>query len=483
MLTEEDVPASIEELSQWLVVQAPQVDAAALLAAASGSDLNTARLKLRIALPTLNAAIAELGPPYRPLRKDEGIAQEFRHYVAVHRREILDALRAGYLPAFRAGAPLTGYVERRDLTTLHPNSVWSDECLQVEPDLMRDWVNQWLADAGAPRLGMVSKLRPVDELREANRAALLGRFQRTANLIWAWEVAHNMPVSGLPGAPCQLADEAGGSGLLDFGSIDDQTAVAWLQHIERWPGDMPLTLSADDLGLSHAEVDSAQHAYEQERRRRHDERRRISIDDTDMSAEEENYEEIVAAVRAGIDDDFLTSTGGVSLSPLDQPRSTTPGGNSRGLTAARRSKLSEIQTAAVGLAGEILALEWLKANYDGVDDGAWVSGYRNLVLGDGLGDDTLGYDLIVEQPRTRLFFEVKASPREPGEFVLTATEVARARSLKKRERYYLLYVAHALNSDLRHIYKLPNPLDPKSARFFRAVGEGLRYRFDLQPRN
>lgn len=160
-----------------------------------------------------------------------------------------------------------------------------------------------------------------------------------------------------------------------------------------------------------------------------------------------------------------------------------PGEGSRGFTAARRLKISETQTAAVGLAGEIAALEWLKAKYDGVDDGAWVSGYRNLVLGDGQGDDTLGYDLVVEQPRARLFFEVKASAREPGEFMLTATEIARARSLKKRERYSLLYVAHSLNSDLRHIYELPNPHYPKSARYFRSVGEGLRYRFDLQSQN
>lgn len=205
MLAEEDAPASIDELSQWLAAQAPQVNAAALLAAASRSDLNTARLELRIALPALNAAIAGLGPPYRPLRNDEGIAQEFRHYVAVHRREILDALRAGYLQAFRAGAPLASYVQRRDLATLPPNPGWPDECLQVEPDLMRDWVNQWLADAGAPRLGEALKLRPVDELQEINRTTLLGQLERAANLIRAWEAAHNRPVSGLPGQPLQLA--------------------------------------------------------------------------------------------------------------------------------------------------------------------------------------------------------------------------------------------------------------------------------------
>lgn len=124
----------------------------------------------------------------------------------------------------------------------------------------------------------------------------------------------------------------------------------------------------------------------------------------------------------------------------------------------------ETEAAAVGLAGEIAALDWLKAHYDGVDDAAWVSGYRNLILGDGLGNDALGYDLIVEQPRTRLYFEVKSSLQDPQEFVLTSAEIARAGSLKKRERYYILYIAHVLNREHRRIYQLPNPLDPRHAQ-------------------
>ncbi|MFI9064330.1 protein NO VEIN domain-containing protein [Streptomyces sp. NPDC053429] len=76
--------------------------------------------------------------------------------------------------------------------------------------------------------------------------------------------------------------------------------------------------------------------------------------------------------------------------------------------------------------------------YDAVGESAWVSGYRNKVLGDGMGDDTLGYDLVIERQRSSLLFEVKSSAGGEGEFVLSPTEIARARSLRKRETFHVL---------------------------------------------
>jgi hypothetical protein len=178
-----------------------------------------------------------------------------------------------------------------------------------------------------------------------------------------------------------------------------------------------------------------------------------------------------------VTDEFRASTGDALLVPTIGRRSTRGGS---GFTASGRDTMSDKQAAAVGLVGEVAALEWLKARYKDVDDGAWVSGYRNLVFGDGLGDDTLGYDLVVERRRHRLFFEVKSASRDSTEFVLTANEIAKARSLRKMESYHLLYVAYALDSKLRRIHELPNPLDPAHAHFFRSLGEGMRYRFDLR---
>ncbi len=55
------------------------------------------------------------------------------------------------------------------------------------------------------------------------------------------------------------------------------------------------------------------------------------------------------------------------------------------LSAGRRTADSPRRAAAIGLAGEVAALEWVKARYRGTTDDAWVSGYRNQVRGDGRG--------------------------------------------------------------------------------------------------
>ncbi|OEJ22491.1 sacsin N-terminal ATP-binding-like domain-containing protein [Streptomyces subrutilus] len=479
LLSDDEAPASEAELDRWLAARLTPADHQALRAAARHPDLDTARRAMSLSLPELNAAITALGSTYRPLRNAEGIEQEFRHFVTGRRRGILDALRAGYLDAFRSGAPLTSYAENRNATGLVPDTAWADEHLHLETALMQAHVDRWLTELGAPPLGTDAGLTPVDELRLTNRPLLLERLKRARTLIHAWEAAHDEPASGLPGDPESLAAEATAAGLLDFLPLDDATTLRWLRTGDRWPNAVPLGLTPGDLGLTPRELDDAERQEKRERRLRQEERRHIVLDRTRMSAEEDNYHGIVGAVRSGLTPEFLGSAGDAPLVELGRQTQRPPGAGRPGFSAGRRGKLSDTQALAVGLAGEVAALAWLMNRYDAVDESAWVSGYRNKVLGDGMGDDTLGYDLVVERKRSSLLFEVKSSAGGEGEFVLSPTEIARARSLKKRETFHVLYVSHALDADLRKIHLLPNPLHPQSAHFFRSVGEGLRYRFQL----
>ncbi|MGW0121450.1 sacsin N-terminal ATP-binding-like domain-containing protein [Streptomyces sp. NPDC003327] len=478
LLTDDDGPASEAELDRWLAARLTAADHQALRAAARHPDRDTARRAMSLTLPAFNAAATALG--LRPLRNADGIEQEFRHFVAARRRPILDALRAGHLEAFRSGASLAPYAENRSLAGLVPDPAWADEHLHLDTALLQAHVDRWLAGLDAPPLGTDEGLLPVDELRLTNRPGLLDRLQRARTLVHAWEDAHDAPPSGLPGDPEALVAEAAEAGLLDFLPLDDALALRWLRDTGRWPCAVPPGLTPEALGLTPGQLDRAAQQERKDRRKRQDERRHIEVDRRRMSAEEDNYHAIVEAVRSGLTEEFLGSAGDAPLVEMDRPAPRTPGAGRPGFSAAgRRGKLSETQALAVGLAGEIAALHWLMARYDSVDESAWVSGYRNKVLGDGLGDDSLGYDLVVERSRSSLFFEVKSSAGGEGEFVLSPTEIARARSLRKRQRYHVLYVSHALDADLRRIHLLPNPLHPRSARFFRSVGEGLRYRFQL----
>ncbi|GAA0318212.1 DUF3883 domain-containing protein [Streptomyces polychromogenes] len=479
LLSEDEATASETALDRWLAARLTPTDHRALRAAARHPDLDTARRAMSLSLPELNAAISALGSPYRPLRNAEGIEQEFRHFVVGRRQGILNALRAGFLEAFRSGAPLTSYTENRHLAALVPDPTWADERLHVETALMRAHVDRWLTGLGAPPLGTDARLPPVDELRLTNRPLLLGQLKRARALVHAWEAAHDEPASGLPGDPEGVAAEAAAAGLLDFLPLDDPTTLRWLRAGDRWPAAIPLALTPEALGLTTGQLENARRQERRERRLRQEEQRHIMVDRVRMSAEEDNYHAIVEAVRGGLTAEFLHSAGDDPLVELGPRAQRLPGTGRPGFSAGRRRKLSDTQALAVGLAGEVAALAWLKNRYDAVNDGAWVSGYRNKVLGDGLGDDSLGYDLVVETKRASLLFEVKSSAGSEGEFVLSPTEIARARSLKKRETFQVLYVSHALDADLRRIHLLPNPLHPRSARFFRSVGEGLRYRFQL----
>jgi hypothetical protein len=97
---------------------------------------------LGVELRPLNAAIRALGVPYHALTDPEGIAQQFRAFVAERTGSILDALRAAFLADFRAGRPLDRYVaeltlrERNELllaagfAPAFPESPLDDEALR-----------------------------------------------------------------------------------------------------------------------------------------------------------------------------------------------------------------------------------------------------------------------------------------------------------------------------------------------------------------
>ena len=474
----EEVPATPAELSEWLAERADgTINSVALLAAAADGDLDRARQALGIPLVALNAAIRELGPPYRELTDPEGVTQQFRHFVTVHKNEILDALRHGYVDDYRAGRQLDRYLELRDLRTLTPDPAWVEQYLAVPDDDIRARVNEWLLAADAQLGDIVPWLEPVETVRADNRARVLRWLTEATDLVRAWEQTLDLQLSDLPGNPAETADAAAASGLLDFEPISCDRFLGWLHATSRWPADMPRTLDVSALGLTRDDLDQAKRARDQARQRREDSRRRITLDGADLLADEANYTQIIASVKKGITEGFLASPAAADLVALAPTPLRATGTGRPGTTAGRRTTPSPAQTAAIGLAGEVAALEWLKAHYPGVTDDAWVSGYRNQVLGDGQGDDTLGYDLVIDTDKHRLMFEVKATAGDSAEFVLTDVEMLRAQSLKRRERYHVLFVSHALDSDLRQIRRLPNPLDPHFARFYHIVGQGLRYRF------
>ena len=111
----------------------------------------------------------------------------------------------------------------------------------------------------------------------------------------------------------------------------------------------------------------------------------------------------------------------------------------------------------------------------------WVSGYRTEIIGDGKGNDSLGYDFIIETSERTLLFEVKATTEGIPEFSLGESEVRRASDLGPGEEYVIVFVTHVLSPEKTRIYPLLNPLAPGGLKSYRVAGSSLRLRFVLPP--
>ncbi|MEV4666129.1 ATP-binding protein [Micromonospora echinofusca] len=480
----DDTAVTPGEIAAWLCDRSDATATPDALLQAATDGLDAARRLLGIELRPLNAAIRALGAPYQPLTDPEGIAQQFRAFVAERTGPILDALRAASLAEFRAGRPLDRYVGQRTLAALGPDPEWALDYFPTIPvTRMIERVNAWLAASGANDLGVDPGLEPLDRLRIVNRTTALSWAAEAARVVRAYETQRGLTLSGLPGEPTAVADAASSAGVLDFEPVDADRLLAWAADTTLWPADMPRSTDLGTLGLPADALDLAQKQQREIHDRREQERRTVQIDGVRLVAEETNYAQIATAVRASITPEFRAANGRTSLEAAARPSRRAPGWGGSGTTAARQSRPPEAKLAAIGLAGEIAALEWLKERYPGLNElQCWHSGYRNQLLGDDGGDDTLGYDILVEQGRRRLMFEVKASESEASEFLLTPAEITRARGLRKNERYTVLFITNVFRGAERRIHLLPNPFDPAHSAVYRPVGDGVRYRFTIASR-
>jgi len=196
------------------------------------------------------------------------------------------------------------------------------------------------------------------------------------------------------------------------------------------------------------------------------------LDGHEVSVEVEHLERLANTVAASVTEELLAQSGSVRLAQLPSHSHSKSG--TRGVTVIRTSRMSDDQRTGVGLVGEVTARAWLERHYSNVE---WVSGYRNIVLGDQGGSDSLGYDFTAQSGRRHLYFEVKAlvgEGREIAEFDLGETEVVAAQ--RGRDSYRILLVCSALDSSCRRIFELPNPLGPRGAGRYTLLGRGLRYR-------
>jgi len=346
---------------------------------------------------------------------------------------------------------------------------------------MKERLDEWLETATAELERAAEAVEPLDDVQRDNRARLRDILATAHRTVLAWSELHRGELPALwnlDDLELTVWDALLAEGQTDFDPIDAERLVEWLAQRGHWLDGMPQTLILEDLGLTQAAVERARTEEERERAHREFLRRSIELGGTRHSAAPENFAALADAARASVTDSLLRTKSAFShlAEPATHTRSKAP---SKG-TKVTPSRVTEAQRRAIGLVGEVVALEWLKKRYSGASDDSWKSGYRDFVLGGSFGNDSLGFDFEVPVGRTSYLFEAKATTGEETQIELGESEVLAARQHARTNRYRILYIPRALDAARRAIHVLPNPFGVQGRDLYHLEGSGLRYRFRLE---
>jgi hypothetical protein len=428
-----------------------------------------------------NEALTSLEPPRVPLRHPDRHEQALARFVEIHEHAILSRLREAYRDRAADREDLTTYGEGRSHDGLVPDPGWLDRFADPPEETLAERVGEWLARHGADAdLDRPTDLPPVTELRTRNFESLDQVVRDAEPRVRAWCRKHGqgvLPAWNSPLSEARSALEA--SYLADFSYLPEDQLLEVVAETLGWPAAMPQVLDLDVLGLDASELLSRDEADADDRRRRQHERTHLEVDGHEVPVDVDSLGRLADDVASSVTEDVLAQSGKVALAQVpgrSETRRGTSGG--RGLTIARHPRMSDEQRTAVGLVGEVVARAWLERRYPDV---TWVSGYRNIVLGDDEGSDSRGYDFEVRGGSRHLYFEVKSlvgEARDLAEFELGETEVVAAQ--RHRDSYRILLVCSVLDSASREIFELPNPLGRRGAGRYTLLGRGLRYRCAFQ---
>ncbi len=441
------------------------------------------REALNLDFVRFNHALEGVDPPHPPLRHPDRHGRAMTRFVEAHEQAILSRLREAYAPVVLAGGDLTAYGEARNLEGLEADPAWLDLYAEPPDNLVAAQVGTWLAGHGASTdLARENDLADVSELRSLNFERLDDVVRDAEIRIRAWARKQGSMIPAGWNAPMSGARSAlERSYRADFSELTVDQILDLVAAALGWPDQMSQTLDLMVLGLDGSDLLSRDQADAEDRRRRQRDRTHLQVDGHEVSVDLEHLGSLADSIAASLTEELLGQSGKVTLAKVPSNRKRTGSGRS-GLAMARVPRMSDEQRTGVGLIGEVVARAWLERHYANVE---WVSGYRNIVLGDDVGSDSLGYDFVVQRGGNRRFYyEVKAlvsEAPEMAEFELGETEVVSAQ--RHRDGYRILLVCSALDSTSRRILELPNPLGARGAGRYTLLGRGLRYRCALVDAN
>ncbi|GAA0902311.1 DUF3883 domain-containing protein [Virgisporangium aurantiacum] len=463
-----------DELRAWLAATGMVADR--VLALADRNDPLAAITELGVSLENANLAFRFCGLP--PLHNRGGHARQFEAFRQQHRAAILDRLRDRFLSVAQRGEPLTGYLSLRDLRGLAADEEWLDRYWELPEKVMHGRTEAWLDEGAPPASAEENGLPPVDTLREHGRRVAIRAVTNARLVVEAWSYRSAEPVRGRPGNPETVASEMAETGALDFKRIGQDDVITWLAEHGQWPAAMPLTTAPARLKLSEQDLALAGDRMRQASMVSHRNSVTTVFGGRKYGQEAEETQAFIDAVRRSVSPEVLnTPPHPAALTPMPLPTSSSGrrlGGSDWQVTPAPPEL-----TARVGLAGELIAGEWIEHHFRLPPEVTWVSANRRSRFPDGRADDTLGYDFEVPLGDRRILIEVKATKEAAAQITLGESEVRTAQSLKPHEEYWILFVTHALEPERHRVHILPNPLAPGGLNHYQVAGRSLRLLFQL----
>lgn len=458
-----------------------------LLAACEDSpDRRSIATALDLHYGRFNRVLLSLGE--EPLSSEAELRATFEAYLREMAPELRDRLRRLHLKDYRLGNDLSTYLSRRELRFIPFDPTWVLDFETLNRQMVVEHVEKFFAEA----LGEVpgADLPPFEKMLGENRKVVRAFASEAKPILGAWcRKSHvDLPEVWDRGEAQDVMRVVENAGLLDFDIINSGLMPALCERAGLWPEEMPARIDPESLGLDASAVREEQERKAREQQERDRRKRIIQFAGQDLDPGDPSFaaamQNIAEAAIESDDSWFVRSRQRTRLVPFDETsRSDSSGGNGGGGKRGQRAaRLTETQKVAMGVASEWLAYQYLKRRFpDAVDESSWISENRTKFFGGSEGDDSAGYDFLVQTPTIDWMFEVKSTLEDGCEFELTSNElrVASSASRTGRRRYRILYVPHVFSPEKWCVFELPNPMDKETQAQFSVVGRGsLRLRFE-----
>ena len=477
----------VSGMRAWMEIIASGSDTLDIIFQAVQQTANPSALRsvLGLDFERYNRALLELGEP--PLSDEVDLRRQFSAFIAEIRPALVDELRNLHLDEYRSGLPLTLYTKRKTLQFITFDAQW----LICESELSRSVVETRARACLHKEIKQQSTighdLPSLTKVLEANRTVVRNAVEVLKPLVRAWCVKNVRPLpTSWSALDAQLiVRDLENQGLLDFDAVTNEDAVYLIARGGLWPDEMPVTVSAELLGLDFADVDREEQLSRKQIETTARLQRSVNVAGQPLDTADPNFaQSFVQIAEEHRDRLWFSSLKTARLNPLASdfpPRKRSRrenGGPWRG-----GKSTSDAYRRAMGLFGEWLAYQYLQKRHPALaDETCWKSSNRTHFFGGSEGDDALGYDFRIETATVEWLYEVKSTVDDSCEFEFTANEMTTATGASgdRKRRYRILYVPFVLDPERWTVQELPNPMGDTTRDCYRIVGRAsARMRFDL----